>query len=101
MQGSEIGPDESLLENGKSKATRTHLIELISIFEGQQIFLTKKARGYVDDLIKSTSIICGMELAMATEDSEEFKKSYISRYEQGIDEIESCLEILYKEVKIP
>jgi hypothetical protein len=98
----DIGIHKSILENNKSKSTMILLTELISIHEESQIFLTKKARSTLNDFIKKTSTICGMELSMSNEaNQEDFKESYVNRYNQAIKEIESCLEVLYKELKIP
>lgn len=99
MQGIEIGPDESFLEDGKNKATRIHTIDLISIQEENQIFLTDKSRKYLETLVNNLMHICGMELGI--NENPDLKESYIKAYNVRIEEIDKCLKILFSELKIP
>jgi hypothetical protein len=98
----DIGIHKSILENNKSRSTMILLTKLISIHEEYQIFLTKRARSTINDFIRYTSTICGMELSMFDEANlEDFNESYVNRYKRAIKEIESCLVGLYRELKIP
>ncbi|WP_303312187.1 hypothetical protein [Hymenobacter sp. BT730] len=95
IQGNEFSPFFDLEGSGLM-----HRSAIADTVDFNQIFLTKKSRQYLDELIAHMSFICNKELAISGRGMHEEPSNDSSVYESTVKKADECLAVLYRELDL-
>ena len=99
VEGGDLNPTFESLPEHDPKSALTHSVAIHNVIDANRIFLSKSARDALRDLTDQVSMICSMELTIAS--NPELKTSGKSGYSATIREVDNCIESLYEELKLP
>lgn len=100
-QGNEFAAHFDDLPGEDKKSALSHRSELGNLVEENLIFLSSQSRKSLEDLDTQLSLLCNLELSLAANPDQSITSSAQGAYEATLDRIDTCLENLYSELKLP
>jgi len=100
-EGNEFAPHFEGLSDEDKMSALEHRAKLSHIVEDNLIFLSHSSRKSLNELDGQLSLLCNLELLLAGNPDETIKSSAKSAYDATFSIIESCIDELYSELKLP